>query len=642
MKSWAWLALIGAAWASGAWAEGFDSVSRDVPVQLAKDLHQQKRLGQGKRVAVAGFTNALDGKGCQALSYYLGESVSATLQTARLMMTPSFEIVVRRNLEPVEAEYTLQGKKIDPARLRKAADLLITGSWLDGLGKFRLTVKAVELAEGGAVELTSVVKEVDKSGLPEAALRCLPGPKQFGLDQNEEVRVLQEKINDLNTQIESLRQNRDETRRKKEMESVIAKQKQTIKELLKKGDDKGTVQYTDRTFSENLAFLNLETSPTGMEVYVDGAFIGFSPIKKYEIEAGKEYMIVAKGDPRYWRQAELKRSFQKMQRDQYLLRLTRARGKVLLLGDEMVDGVVVDGKVIRNFDPKNPVIEVNAGKRRIGLFSPRSKSDSNHPTMIEVDVWEGDLLRKDVVLTGSDLITKNCSKIKPEHGIICYDEVANMKFVYIDKGNFQIGCVSEIPCDERLFPSVALNPYWMAITEVNQGQWRAVRGYNPAMFQTGDDYPVEQVSWNEARAFAQELSQKGGKCRYDLPTEAQWEYACRSGGYNEEYCGGKDVYNLAWYEMNSGQQTHPVGEKDANGLGIHDMSGNVWEWTCSDYEVYQIEGKRYAKCGEGARRVIRGGSWYSNSSQILSTDRSYNTQKYNSNNIGFRLARICP
>jgi formylglycine-generating enzyme required for sulfatase activity len=129
--------------------------------------------------------------------------------------------------------------------------------------------------------------------------------------------------------------------------------------------------------------------------------------------------------------------------------------------------------------------------------------------------------------------------------------------------------------------------------EVTQGQWKKVMGSNPSHFSScGDNCPVEQVSWNDAQQFISKLNSMSG-ASYRLPTEAEWEYACRA-GENHEYCGSNDINSVAWYSSNSGSQTHPVGQKQANAWGIHDMSGNVWEWV---------------QDSEGSNRVLRGGSW---------------------------------
>src|SRR5437667_5221339 len=110
--------------------------------------------------------------------------------------------------------------------------------------------------------------------------------------------------------------------------------------------------------------------------------------------------------------------------------------------------------------------------------------------------------------------------------------------------------------------------------EVTQAQWESVMERNPSRFR-GADRPVEQVSWNDVQQFLQKLNARGDGYRYRLPAEAEWEYAARA-GTSGPYAGNLDA--MAWYEQNSGKQTHPVGQKQPNAWGLYDMHGNVWEW----------------------------------------------------------------
>ena len=152
-----------------------------------------------------------------------------------------------------------------------------------------------------------------------------------------------------------------------------------------------------------------------------------------------------------------------------------------------------------------------------------------------------------------------------------------------------------------------------------------------------DDHPVACVSVYDAMAYAAWLSRETGQ-RYRLPTEAEWEYACRGGQGNERYCGGNDPDRLAWYEGNSGSKTHPVGQKQANGYGLYDLSGNVWEWTCSDYD--QGYGGAEQRCSSGgAHRASRGGGWSFTPRHLRSAVRSLVAPGSRLDYLGFRLAR---
>ncbi len=181
--------------------------------------------------------------------------------------------------------------------------------------------------------------------------------------------------------------------------------------------------------------------------------------------------------------------------------------------------------------------------------------------------------------------------------------------------------------------------FWMAKYEVTQAQYQKVMGVNPSAFQKGDDYPVERVRWFDARKFIRRLNKLSGK-HFSLPSEAQWEYAARSGGENQQYGAAGKADNVAWYMNNSGNSSHPVGQKKANALGLYDMSGNVWEWTadCWSETLAQMPKDGSAnKSGNCAARVLRGGSWYDAKVLIKTTSRLWNDTDKFDNNSGFRL-----
>lgn len=174
--------------------------------------------------------------------------------------------------------------------------------------------------------------------------------------------------------------------------------------------------------------------------------------------------------------------------------------------------------------------------------------------------------------------------------------------------------------------------------EVTQGQYEGVMGRIPSKFnECGPDCPVVNVSWDDAQAFISRLNNLTGK-RYRLPTEAEWEYACRGGGRNQEYCGGDDIDTVAWYDGNSRSTAHPVGQKQPNSLGIYDMSGNVWEWVQDWYDSdYPSSGNNPQGVTSGSHRVRRGGSWYFTAERARAADRSGASPSVRDSLLGFRL-----
>ncbi|MDR0815137.1 MAG: formylglycine-generating enzyme family protein [Bacteroidales bacterium] len=218
------------------------------------------------------------------------------------------------------------------------------------------------------------------------------------------------------------------------------------------------------------------------------------------------------------------------------------------------------------------------------------------------------------------------------------------EMVYVQGGTFTMGCTSEQgnDCygDENPAHQVTLNSYYIGKYEVTQAQWKDVIGSNPSNFK-GDNLPVEQVSWEDVQDFIARLNSLTGK-NYRLPTEAEWEYAARGGSQsrNTKYSGAYSVDNAAWYSSNSDSKTHPVGTKQANELGIYDMSGNVWEW-CSDwYGNYSSASQTNPRGGatSGSNRVFRGGSWNSDAQYVRVPYRSNTAPDPRSYNLGFRLA----
>jgi formylglycine-generating enzyme required for sulfatase activity len=222
-----------------------------------------------------------------------------------------------------------------------------------------------------------------------------------------------------------------------------------------------------------------------------------------------------------------------------------------------------------------------------------------------------------------------------------------MEFVTLLAGEFKMGSPSDEEgrySDEGPVHHVNIgNAFYMGKYEVTQKQWREIMGDNPSHFK-GDDLPVDKVSWNEVQEFIKKLNEKEGTDKYRLPSEAEWEYACRA-GTTTRYSFGDDESELddyAWYSENSDGKTHPVGQKKPNSWGLYDMHGNVWEWVQDSwhdsYNGAPADGSAWE--GDGADRVIRGGCWNDPAGYCRSAARDCNDPHSGlSYAVGFRILK---
>lgn len=220
--------------------------------------------------------------------------------------------------------------------------------------------------------------------------------------------------------------------------------------------------------------------------------------------------------------------------------------------------------------------------------------------------------------------------------------VATKKSTGVPEGMVYVpmGCFFMV--DTNLKPphvhEVCLSDFFMDKTEVTQDAYQKAVGSNPSSFKGCPNCPVEQVSWDEAKNYCAKLGKR-------LPTEAEWEYAARSGGTKENYAGASDESRLgeyAWFSGNSGGKTHPVGEKLPNGLGLYDMSGNVWEWVNDwhDGSYYQISRTNNPQGpASGQYKVLRGGSWGDVAVILRAAYRSGGSPGDRGDGVGFRCSQ---
>jgi formylglycine-generating enzyme required for sulfatase activity len=250
------------------------------------------------------------------------------------------------------------------------------------------------------------------------------------------------------------------------------------------------------------------------------------------------------------------------------------------------------------------------------------------------------------------------------------DPSLGMEFVYVQGGCYQMGdtfgdgFTSEKPVHEVCVKDFALAKYDVTVSEFrkftiatgykteaeevggcgvlngSKWEWDISRNWRNPGFNQDDSQPVVCVSWNDAESFINWLSKVSGT-RYRLPTEAEWEYAARSGGKREKYAGGNDVNAVAWYYDNDGGTAHHVGTKQPNGLGLYDMSGNVLQWVQDWYdENYYHDSCRSNPQGPGSghERVLRGGAWSDEPAYVRAARRSWKSPSHRGSLLGFRLA----
>lgn len=226
----------------------------------------------------------------------------------------------------------------------------------------------------------------------------------------------------------------------------------------------------------------------------------------------------------------------------------------------------------------------------------------------------------------------------------------SFKMIYVEGGTFWMGAQHFDPLTFNYDPKaynfespvhqVSLDSYYIGEFEVTQELWINVMNNNPSYFKNNQQRPVEMVNYLNIQDFITKLKSMTGKL-FALPTEAQWEYAARGGierQYRHKYSGSDILDDVAWYNANSDRQTHPVGQKQPNELGIYDMNGNVWEWCNDIYEEYKSDPQENPEGAfQGSYRVIRGGAYTGTKVNNRITNRLNSDVLYENDNLGFRL-----
>ena len=368
------------------------------------------------------------------------------------------------------------------------------------------------------------------------------------------------------------------------------------------------------------------TCPTpAVSLYVDKKSVGMAPWTG-SLKEGM-HLIEAKKEGYRSQQRTINLS-QQQRLDVAFAELAAIQGNLSINYKPFGADVYIDGKKVG----QSPRVfnGIMVGNHKVEIKKDGYGTDSK-----TVSILEGQTASLSGVLTTHTSSSGNTITIPVKDGI-------SIDMVRVEAGTFTMGATPEMkkPYNyEKPTHSVTLtNDYYIGKYEVTQALWKAVMGNNPSYFK-GDNLPVEKVSWDDCQEFISKLNRITGKT-FRLPTETEWEYAARGGkksrGY--QYSGSNNLSEVAWYKENSGYKTHAVGTKQANELGIHDMSGNVLEWCQDWYGEYNSSSQlNPTGANSGSYRVRRGGCWFDLARYCRSSSRRSFTPGGRDNDLGLRL-----
>lgn len=319
----------------------------------------------------------------------------------------------------------------------------------------------------------------------------------------------------------------------------------------------------------------------------------------------------------------------------------------------VVDGALPPGKLQRALDLVEVTERLDAQKaqQKIGLerralietLLAKAKTYGYREDGLSALATLDELLELDPAHEEAKLLRTDVTWQNPPNQIgETWTNNLGMTFTYIPAGRFMMGSPADDASrsdDEAQHPVILTNPYLLGITEVTQEQWQKVMGENPSHFK-GKSLPVEKINWDDALAFCQKLAKIDGR-RYRLPTEAEWEHACRAGTETAYYFGDNpdDLRSVAWYRDNSRKTSRPVQQKPANPWGLYDIHGNVFEW-CHDWytpQPPQTLTKNPKGPSTGTKRILRGGAWYAKQEACRAAYRGWNTPDSRLYTYGLRV-----
>jgi formylglycine-generating enzyme required for sulfatase activity len=323
-------------------------------------------------------------------------------------------------------------------------------------------------------------------------------------------------------------------------------------------------------------------------------------------------------------------------------------GKPLSVTATVENSAAWQRKLRYSLGPKSPAgATINAQTGEMTWTPPSDQPARQYDVTVSVQVPDGQTAQTTLVVTVTRPIPAPATLPGKEIAVDLGNGV-KLEMVLIPAGEFLMGSPDSdknASGDEKPQHRVRITkPFYLGKYLVTQEQWEAVMGTNPSYYK-GPRNPVEDVSWEDCRGFVEKLSAKTGGGKFSLPTEAQWEYACRAGS-TTRYCFGDEESGLgeyAWYGENSGNTTHPVGGKKPNAWGLYDVHGNVWQW-CQDW----YDGGYYANSptddptgpSGGSFRVFRGGTWFYPAGACRSAYRYGGEPGLRDSGLGFRVSGV--
>ncbi|MCB0804176.1 MAG: SUMF1/EgtB/PvdO family nonheme iron enzyme [Bacteroidales bacterium] len=463
---------------------------------------------------------------------------------------------------------------------------------------------------------------------------------------------------------------------------------ETIEQSIVIDSDNQNLTFDLKPIEESI--VNIESQPVGASVYLDNVKLGntpltvFFPTGIFPLELRKEGYLPITVDSFEVKHPEARRYFI-LEANMGLLTVNTDEGssvflngvlthnpKQVQLSPQVVNVEVVKPKadtlreqiIIKRYDDITldmfPVVETgflqiaaipfNAHIEVLGDFGESYSSDGNF-NLKEISVGTYKIIatasgyheRTDTIIIKKDITTKHQMELKMA-GAEPFTTYAGIHMVFVDGGKFKMGCTSEAgicESDELPVRDITVNDYFMSKYEITQNQWFVVMGEKPSKNRKCNDCPVDNVTWVEIQEFLAKLKEKTGH-NFRLPTEAEWEYAARGGNKSrsQTYSGAFEIDKAGWYDDNAKNESHPVGQKEPNEIGLFDLSGNVWEW-CSDW--YQADYYNYGTNinpggpETGEYKLLRGGSYLSKERYCTLSNRNKCTPDKSYKDFGFRI-----